>query len=52
MYLGPVEIRGFGTPGESVIAYPHPQVRIANGVTEFLHRDALNSVRATSGPPT
>ena len=26
------------------------EARIANGVTEFLHRDALNSVRATSGP--
>jgi hypothetical protein len=24
VYLGPVEIRGFGTPGSSVIAWPHP----------------------------
>jgi hypothetical protein len=49
VYFGPVELRGFDTPGEQVITYPHPSVRLVNGVASFLHRDALSSVRAVTG---
>ncbi len=46
---GPVDFRGFGTPGERVITHPHPSVRVVNGTASNLHRDALASVRAVTG---
>lgn len=31
---------------EQVITYPHPYVKVTNGVKTYLHRDALGHVRA------
>ncbi|WP_424831376.1 RHS repeat-associated core domain-containing protein [Ruegeria sp.] len=46
-----VEIRNFGDgPSEEVIVtYPHPDVRLVNGVASYMHRDQLNSVRLITG---
>ncbi len=49
VYFGPMELRGFDTLTEEVVAYPHPSVRIVDGVESYLHRDALASVRAVTG---
>jgi RHS repeat-associated protein len=47
VYFGPVEIRNWLVPGqEQVITYPHPAVKLTNGVASYLHRDHLGSVRA------
>ncbi|WP_282092535.1 RHS repeat-associated core domain-containing protein [Epibacterium ulvae] len=46
-YFGPVEIQKFGQGSrEVIITYPHPTVRLVNGVAEYLHTDQLGSVRA------
>ena len=46
-YFGPVEIRNFGQgAAEVVITYPHPSVRLVNGVLSTLHQDDLGSERA------
>lgn len=34
-----------------VITYPHPNVKITNGVKTYLHRDALGYVRAITDAP-
>ncbi|GHC56738.1 RHS repeat-associated core domain-containing protein [Neogemmobacter tilapiae] len=51
-YVGPLELRNFGTVAEEWLAYPHPLVRLVrkNGAwaTSFLHTDYLGSVRAIS----
>ena len=51
VYFGAVEIRNWKVAGqEQVITYPHPAVKLVNGVTPaaatYLHRDGLSSVRA------
>ena len=47
VYFGPVEVRSWKIAGaEQVITYPHPNVKLTNGVKTFMHRDALGSVRA------
>lgn len=45
--FGPVEIRNFSpTTTGDVITYPHPDIRLVNGVPEALHRDQIASLRA------
>jgi uncharacterized protein RhaS with RHS repeats len=46
-YFGPVEIRNWLVPAqEQVITYPHPAIKLTNGIPSTLHRDHLGSVRA------
>ena len=37
-------MRNFDQPDATLIAYPHPNVRLVDGVDSYLHRDQLNSV--------
>jgi RHS repeat-associated protein len=51
VYFGAVEVRNWLVAGvEQVLTYPHPAVKLLNGVTPaaatYLHRDGLGSVRA------
>jgi hypothetical protein len=47
VYFGAVEVRNWLVPGqEAVLTYPSPAVKLTNGVTSYLHRDHLGSVRA------
>jgi hypothetical protein len=51
VYFGAVEIRNWKVAGqEQVLTYPHPAIKLLNGVTPaaatYLHRDGLSSVRA------
>lgn len=46
MTFGPVELRDFGSPAETVITYPHPSYRLVNGVPSYLHRDEQGSIRS------
>ncbi|KAJ56710.1 hypothetical protein ACMU_07160 [Actibacterium mucosum KCTC 23349] len=45
LYVGPLEIRDYGTGNESLLAYPHPNIRMVDGMPSALHKDQLNSVR-------
>ena len=48
--FGDVEVRNFGQGrSEKIITYPHPHVRLVNGVASYLHRDQLASVRLITG---
>ncbi|WP_170565662.1 RHS repeat-associated core domain-containing protein [Ruegeria atlantica] len=48
--FGGVEIRNFGQgASEEIVTYPHPDVRLVNGVASYMHRDQLNSVRLITG---
>ncbi|MDX8355867.1 RHS repeat-associated core domain-containing protein, partial [Cognatiyoonia sp. IB215182] len=44
LYVGPIEVRNYGQTNASLVAYPHPNVRLVDGVESYLHRDQLNSV--------
>ncbi|MDX8355259.1 RHS repeat-associated core domain-containing protein, partial [Cognatiyoonia sp. IB215182] len=44
LYVGPIEVRNYGQANASLVAYPHPNVRLVDGVESYLHRDQLNSV--------
>jgi RHS repeat-associated protein len=46
LYVGPIEVRNYGsaTVTPSLVAYPHPNVRLVDGVASYMHRDQLNSV--------
>ncbi|WP_377512728.1 RHS repeat-associated core domain-containing protein [Octadecabacter sp. R77987] len=44
LYLGPLEVRDFGTTSATHVATPHPDVRLVEGVASHLHRDQLGSV--------
>jgi RHS repeat-associated protein len=51
VYFGAVEVRNWLVAGsEQVLTYPHPSVKLLNGVTPaaatYMHRDGLGSVRA------
>ncbi|NJS40751.1 MAG: hypothetical protein HC783_19105 [Rhodobacteraceae bacterium] len=51
VYFGAVEVRKWKIAGaEQVLTYPHPAVKLLNGLTPaaatYLHRDGLSSVRA------
>jgi RHS repeat-associated protein len=47
VYFGPVEIRNWLVPGqEQVITYPHPAIKLTNGIPTYLHRDHLGPNRA------
>ncbi|GHC65440.1 hypothetical protein GCM10007315_32560 [Gemmobacter tilapiae] len=48
LYVGSLEIRGYGTAAEVRLAYPLGNIRLTNGVPGWLHTDALGSVRAVS----
>jgi hypothetical protein len=54
VYFGAVENRNWKLPGEQVITYPHPNVKLVNGRTPaeatYLHRDHLGSIRAITTP--
>lgn len=55
VYFGAVDIRNWKVAGqEQVITYPHPAVKLVNGVTpaaaSYLHRDGLSSIRAITNP--
>ncbi len=45
LFAGPIEIRNYGTANEVVAFYPHEDFRVVDGVTSYLHRDHLASVR-------
>jgi len=45
LFAGPIEIRNYGTQNEVVAFYPHEDFRVVDGITSYLHRDHLASVR-------
>ncbi len=45
LYLGPLEVRDFGTTGAVTVATPHPDVRLVEGVVSHLHHDQLGSAQ-------
>jgi hypothetical protein len=46
-YFGAAEIRNFGQgSAEVILTYPHPDVRLVNGVASWMTRDQLGSARA------
>ena len=49
LYVGPIEVRNFGQPDATLVAYPHPNVQLVDGVESYMHRDQLNSVVMISG---
>jgi RHS repeat-associated protein len=45
LYVGNVELREPGTANETVIQYPHDNIRIVDGEVSYMFRDQLGSVR-------
>ncbi len=45
LFAGAVEVRNYGTGNEVIAFYPHEDFRVVDGITSFLHRDHLASVR-------
>ncbi|WP_165352873.1 RHS repeat-associated core domain-containing protein [Loktanella sp. IMCC34160] len=48
LYLGVLEVRGFGSGADTIVAYPHSDLRIVGNDTSYLHRDQLASVQVIS----
>ncbi len=45
LFAGAVEVRNYGTGNEVIAFTPHEDFRVVDGITSFLHRDHLASVR-------
>jgi len=46
VYFNAVEIRNFGAgANETILTYPHPNLRLENGQPSFIHTDRLGSTR-------
>ena len=44
--IGPIEVRNYkATPGEQLLLYPDPLVRIESGTPAFVHTDQVNSIQ-------
>jgi hypothetical protein len=51
VYFGGVEVRNWQVPGqEQVLSYPHPSVKLTNGVASYLHRDHHKACQAKVAP--
>ena len=48
--IGPIEVRDYGGPRQSLVVYPDPSVRIEGSETAYLHTDHLGSLRLVTSP--